>query len=44
LKDLIAGLVVLLAEDAVPADGTVPALFAYLLRVDEHGDVLHDKT
>jgi len=44
LKHLIAGLMVLFAEDAFPADGMVPALFAYLLRVDEHRDVFHDKT
>ena len=40
----MAGLMVLFAEDAFPADGTVPALFAYLLRVNEHRDVFHDKT
>ena len=44
LKDLIAGLMVLFAEYAFLADGMVSALVAYLLRVDEHGDVLHDKT
>ena len=44
LKDLIAGLVVLFAEDAFLADGMIPALVAYLFGVDEHRDILHDKT
>jgi len=44
LKSLIAGLVILFAEDAFLADGMVSAFVAYLLGVDEHGDVFHDKT
>jgi hypothetical protein len=44
LKDLIAGLVILFAEDAFLADGMVPALVAYLPRINEHGNVFHDKT
>ncbi len=44
LKYLIAGLVVLFAEDAFLADGMIPALVAYLFGVDEHRDILHDKT
>ena len=44
LKDLIAGLMILFTEDALPADGMVSALVAYLFRVNEHGNVFHDKT
>jgi len=44
LKYLIARLMILFAEDALPADGLVSAFVAYLLRVDEQGDVFHDKT
>jgi len=44
LEHLMAGLMVLFAEYAFLADGMVSALFAYLPRVDEQGDVLHDKT
>ncbi len=44
LEYLIAGLVVLFAEDALPADGMVPALVAYLFRINEHRNILHDKT
>ncbi len=40
----MAGLVILLAEDAFPADGMVSAFVAYLLRIDEHRNILHDKT
>ena len=44
LKDLIAGLMILFAEDAFPADGMVPTLVAYLPAIDEHRNILHDKT
>ena len=44
LEYLIAGLMILFAEDAFPADGMVPTLVAYLPGVDEHRNVLHDKT
>jgi len=44
LEYLIAGLMILFAEDAFLADGMVSAFVAYLLRVDEKGDVFHDKT
>jgi len=44
LKYLVAGLMVLFAEYALPADGIISAFVAYLLRVDEKGNVFHDKT
>jgi len=40
----MAGLMILIAEDAFLADGMVPAFVAYLLGVNEHGNVFHDKT
>ena len=44
LKDLIAGLMILFTEDAFLADGMVSAFVAYLLRINEHCNILHDKT
>jgi len=44
LEYLIAGLMVLFAEDAFPADGMVSAFVADLPWIDEHRDVFHDKT
>jgi len=44
LKYLIAGLMILFAEYAFPADGMVPAFVAYLPGVNEHRNILHDKT
>ena len=44
LKYLMAGLVILFAEYAFLADGMVSAFVAYLLRINEQGDILHDKT
>jgi len=35
---------ILFAEYAFFADGMVSAFVAYLFRVNEHGDVFHDKT
>jgi len=40
----MAGLMILIAEDAFLADGMVPAFVAYLFRVNEHRNVFHDKT
>ena len=44
LEHLIAGLVILFAEDAFLADGIISAFVTYLLGVNEKGDVFHDKT
>ena len=44
LEHLAAGLVILFAEDAFPADGMVSAFVTYLPGVDEKGNVFHDKT
>ena len=44
LEHLIAGLMVLFAEDAFLADGMVSAFVTYLPGVDEKGNVFHDKT
>ncbi len=43
LKDFIAGLMILIAEDALRADRLVFAPGAYLFGVDEQGDVLDDE-
>jgi len=43
LKYLMAGLVVLFAEDTLPTDGIVFAFATDLLGVNEQGDVFHDK-
>ena len=44
LEYLIAGLMILFAEDAFLADGIISAFVTYLLGVNEKGDVFHDKT